>query len=503
MVTVNSKKSFLIYILAALAVVILLNLVARHWFFRLDFTDTKMYSLSDSSKNVVRQVDDLLTMKIYFSSNLPGEYGNTRRYLQDILEEYQAYSSGNIKFEFYQPNDDSKLEEEAQKYGIQPVQLQVIENDKLEIKKVYMGMVFIFEDQRETIPVIQTTTGLEYEITTNIKKLVDEDKKTVGIASLGSEVGTENIGGVLQQAYNVMPVDLTQTIGANIDVLLVSGTTDTLDVTVANNLRSFIARGGNMLLAQNRISADIQAQTAAPIQSDIFSLLDQYGLHLKENLVLDRRCGQVTVTQQIGFLRMNNPVDYPFFPLIQNFSDHVTVNGLEQVRMLFASEIDIPVTAVADTVAGVQPLFITSDNSTTVEQFFNLHPTENPAFKSLNEPGKVVAALSTIVDDTTHIASQLVLVADNLFLADEGAGRIPENIIFVMNAVDYLMGDSELVALRSREITTRPLKELEDSTRARWKWANILLPSLLVIGFGIVRWNREKSRAKMLEEMYE
>ena len=80
------------------------------------------------------------------------------------------------------------MKEDAQKSGIQPVQLQVIENDNLEVKRVYMGMVFMYEDERETIPVIQTTTGLEYEITTKIKKLVDTNKETIAIAKTSSQV---------------------------------------------------------------------------------------------------------------------------------------------------------------------------------------------------------------------------------------------------------------------------------------------------------------------------
>ena len=72
-----------------------------------------------------------------------------------------------------------------------------------------------------------------------------------------------------------------------------------------------------------------------------------------------------------------------------------------------------------------------------------------------------------------------------------------------MNAVDYLLGDRELIALRSREITSRPLEELEDSEKSRWKWINILLPSILVIGFGFIRFKHESGRSKMLEEIYD
>ena len=73
----------------------------------------------------------------------------------------------------------------------------------------------------------------------------------------------------------------------------------------------------------------------------------------------------------------------------------------------------------------------------------------------------------------------------------------------MLNAIDFLLGDSELISLRSREITNRPLQELEDDIRMRWKWANILLPSLLIVVFGFVRLRGEKNRAIMLEELYD
>ena len=217
----QNKKMFLIYIAIIGAILIIINIVSRNWFFRLDLTENKLYSLSESSKSVVSKIDDRLTMKGYFSDNLPGEYGNNRRYLQDILEEYAAYSNGNIHFEFYHTDDDEKMQEDAQKSGIQPVQLQVIENDKLEVKRVYMGMVFLYEDAREIIPVIQTTTGLEYEITTIIKKLVDTNKETIAIAKTSSQqnINNENVSQMLGKRYNIQNINLEQVIAENISLL--------------------------------------------------------------------------------------------------------------------------------------------------------------------------------------------------------------------------------------------------------------------------------------------
>ena len=191
----KNKNSFILYTGGLLVGLLLLNLIARDIFDRYDLTDNKMYSLSSSSKSIVSKVDDLLTMKVYFSDDLPNELGNTRRFLQDILEEFSAYSDNNIRFFFHNPESDKDMEEQARKDGIQPVQMQVIENDKVEIKKVYLGMVLLFEDKKEVIPVIQSTSGLEYLISTKIKSLIDIDKKKIGLAHLDSETGlkTDNL----------------------------------------------------------------------------------------------------------------------------------------------------------------------------------------------------------------------------------------------------------------------------------------------------------------------
>ena len=201
----KNKNSFLIFSSGVVIGLILLNLVARDIFKRFDLTDNSMYSLSSSSKEIVSNLDDLLTMKVYFSDNLPNELGNTRRFLQDILEEYSAYSD-EIRFFFHNPESDNNLEEEARKDGIQPVQMQVIENDKVEIKKVYLGMVLLFENKKEVIPVIQTTAGLEYMISTKIKSLIEVDKKTIGIAHFDQEnpLKTDNLSAQLNQHYNLV-----------------------------------------------------------------------------------------------------------------------------------------------------------------------------------------------------------------------------------------------------------------------------------------------------------
>jgi len=500
------RKSLIVPAAILILALVLLNLIARNWYHRFDLTDTKMYSLSSSTKQVIKRIDDLLNIKVYFSDNLPGQYGNNRRYLQDILEEYAAISKGNIRFEFYVPDTDEELEQEAQKSGVQPVQLQVIEKDEAVVKKVFMGVAIYFEDQREVIPVVLSTTGLEYEITTRIKKLVEKNKEFVGIINIGDDgPQTTTLSQILRQRYEVRSIDISNEIPSNINVLIVTGIKDSLETGSLTNLEKFLDNGGNMFVAQNPLDVDLQTQKAEVFQSNFFDMLKPYGLSITENLILDKSCGRVNVMQNMGFIRMNVPMEYPFLPIIRSFNeDEALVSGLEQVHVFFSTEIEFD--SVGSNVNTV-PLFSSSNKSGIMTGFYNLNPDpkQNPQLRNLNQPGKLVAARSEFTDEETGVVSQLILVADNRFLSDDGGGAVPENHIFMMNAIDFLLGDRDLIALRSREITDRKLDEekITDDAKRTWKWVNGLLPSLLIVGFGFWRLRGNKQRTKHIEELYD
>jgi len=497
---IDLKRSVLIPGVLLFTILVLLNSISTSRFFRIDLTDNKMFSLSSSSKAVVKEISDLLTMKVFFSDDLPGEYANNRRYLQDILEEYAAISKGNIKFEFA-PQD--KLEEEAQKSGIMPLQLQVIENDKVEVKRVLMGMAILYEDNKEVLPVIQTTTGLEYEITTKIKQLVETNKPSVAIAQFeGQNEPYQSIQNILRQRYDVSLIKLSETIPLNISAILIGGITDSLSSVEKNNLSQFMDRGGNMFVSQNRVKTNLQIQQAVPIKSDIFDFLQKYGFYVEENLVTDKICGRVNVQQQMGPIRMNVPMEYPLLPIIRSFNENESiVSGLEQMQLIFPSEIKQDSSSFDN--VEFTPLFFTSKESGELKGSYNLSPDpqQNPFMRMFNKSNQILGARTELLN-SSGIVNQVVLVSDSEFMADNGGGRSPENHIFILNSIDYLVGDQDLIALRSREITSRPLEDLSDASKKTWKWVNISAPSLLVIGFGLVRIRKQKNRSNVLEELY-
>jgi ABC-type uncharacterized transport system involved in gliding motility auxiliary subunit len=160
-------------------IVVLINIVGMDVFFRADLTENKVYSLSEVSKEVVSTLSEPLTIKVFFSENLPSPHNLTERYLRDLLREYSVHGNDYFNYQFYnvsaaEQGTDQKVQQNrqlAQNYGIRPVQIQAIEQDEVQFKKAYMGVVVIHGDMVQRIQAITSTDRLEYKLTTAMQKL--------------------------------------------------------------------------------------------------------------------------------------------------------------------------------------------------------------------------------------------------------------------------------------------------------------------------------------------
>ncbi|MFQ5672532.1 MAG: GldG family protein [Nitrospinales bacterium] len=183
---------FIIYLI----VLILVNVAGTTLFFRVDLTENRMFSISDYSKQMVATLSEPLTINVFFTKNLPPPYNNVEQYLHDLLEEYALYSNNFFNYRFY----DVSLEEGAvtpetranrdlaSDYGIEPVQIQNIENDEVKFQRAYMGLALIHGDLVERIPTITATDGLEYKLTTAIQKL---NHKISALLNLSGKIQTK------------------------------------------------------------------------------------------------------------------------------------------------------------------------------------------------------------------------------------------------------------------------------------------------------------------------
>jgi len=162
-----------------MVVMALINLAGITLFFTWDLTANNIYSLSDASKKAVSTLSEPLTINVFFTKNLPAPYNNTETYLHDLLEEYSRYGKKYFNYRFYDVSpeegnmsaDTTANREMAESYGINPLQIQVLENDEAKFQKAYMGLVLVHGDMIEKISDITTTDRLEYKLTTAIERL--------------------------------------------------------------------------------------------------------------------------------------------------------------------------------------------------------------------------------------------------------------------------------------------------------------------------------------------
>lgn len=92
------KKSLLPYILVTAGILILLNILANRFFFRIDLTEDNRYTLSDATKNLLDELNDPVTITAYFSEGLPPNIDKTRVDFKDMLSEYATRSRGKILY---------------------------------------------------------------------------------------------------------------------------------------------------------------------------------------------------------------------------------------------------------------------------------------------------------------------------------------------------------------------------------------------------------------------
>ncbi|MCF8036897.1 MAG: Gldg family protein [Desulfobacteraceae bacterium] len=171
------------------AVVVLINLVGLTLFARFDLTENNVYSLSQASRQAVAELAEPLTIKVFFTQDLPAPHNNTRRYLRDLLAEYAVYSNENFNYRFHNVSPEGqglggsseKNRKLAESYGIHPVQIRSVEQDEVKFKNAYMGLALIHGDLVEKIPAVTSTDRLEYKITTAIEKMGNKVSALAGL----------------------------------------------------------------------------------------------------------------------------------------------------------------------------------------------------------------------------------------------------------------------------------------------------------------------------------
>ncbi len=502
----NMKRYYISALLIA-AIVVIINLISDEVFFRLDFTDNKQYTLSEATKDLLKDLDKPITIKAYFSKNLPPKIANIRRDFKDLLIEYANLSKGKIKYEIINPNEDEKLETQAVQDGIQPVLVNVREKDQIKQQKAYLGAVIMMEDKKEVIPFVQPGAPLEYLLSSAIKKLTIKKKPVIALVQGQGEASINEMSQVVSQLqilYEVREFTLTDSsqIPADYKTLLIVDPADSFSTAELNILDNFIKNGGRLLVAYNRVYGNLQNMYASLNNTGLESWLAGHNIEVGKKLVVDASCGMVTVQQERGMFRFMSNVAFPYFPIATNFSKHPVSDGLEQVIFPFVS----PVSYTGDSTVKYTPLVFSSDRSGLVEAPVYINIQKQWTEADFPDKKIVLAAAFEGSWNGGKPAKMVVFGDADFAINGKGQERVElgeDNVNLFVNAVDWLSDDTGLIKLRTKAVTSRPIKDLDDSTKTLLKYLNFLFPVLLIIIYGLIRAQRNKMlRIKRMGEYY-
>ena len=494
-------------IILIVLIVVVVNILSENYSFRLDLTESREYTLSKATKDILKNLTKPVTITAYFSKDLPPNIGNITGNLKDMLVEYSNRSNGMVAYKFVNPNENEVKEREATQNGIQPVMINVRDKDQIKQQKAYMGAVVSTGNSKENIPFFQPGAAMEYALSTAIKKVSVTNKPSVAIIQGHGEPELNEIMQVykdLSVLYNVEPVKLTDTttILSQFRTIAIIRPTDTIPPVQLKILDNYLAGGGNMFIALNRVEGNFSNATGNSLNLGIDGWLKSKGINVSDNFIIDAECGAVTVQQQQAGFTMSSQIQFPYLPIIHKFADNPITSGLESVSLQFAS----PITFSGDSTIKYIPLAFTSDKSGSLKTPLYFDIQKQWELSDFPMSGLVVAAIFE-GKLAGNVNSRIVLVSDGDFPiggSRSGMQLPPDNVNLAVNSIDWLSDDTGLIELRTKGTTSRPIRDIEAGKKTLIKWTNFLLPIILIILYGLVRIkiNHDK-RKKRMEVSYE
>ena len=490
---------------------------------RIDLTSTHQYGLSEATHKVVGRLADRLKIEAYFTRDLPAPYNGHAAYLRDMLEEYAAYAHGNLTFEFIDPGTDEARKREIMMKGIAPLQIQEVRDDQIGIKQGFMGLVITYGTRKETIPVVRDVENLEYELTSVIKKLTASELRTVAFTAGHGEIAPQEkmqrLRAELSKNYGVVSHDFAtaKEIPSNISTLVIVGPTEKWSDEHLFALDQFLMKGGTVAFLLDDVKVDFhKLSEAKDMDHGLYDILAFWGVKPEQDLIVDPHCSHINLEAQQGPIRMRNTVKYPYISAVTNLNrEHILTKDVGTLSLPFLSSLSLAsnIPNLTHTV-----LARTSDKSWQEKAPYDINPLERkvrpqaavsgPFSVAVAVTGKFASFFSNkagkedapdYLKDSAKVLKEspetrILVVSDSSLAQDELSN--PDDTVFVTNVIDWLAQDSEMIKIRNRGLSEKPIAELQPTVRQILRYANVLGVPLLFILFGLGRWQWRKARLR-------
>jgi gliding-associated putative ABC transporter substrate-binding component GldG len=520
----------ILYALFVVGVVVLVNLIGTRFFGRIDLTESKVYTLSQASRDLVKKLPDFLTVKAFISSDLPPEIKTLSRYVRDMVDEYRTSSNGKFRWEAFDPSADKNLEQEASRCKVEKIQIQVLRGTKFEMGSYYLGLCLLYGDKMESIPQISRAEGLEFEMSSLLKKMTVKKKKiafATGHGESETSQGFRALKQVLEQEYDLTTVNPSSAeIAADVDALVIGGPKQAIDDKGLREIDRFLMTGRGAVILDDGMTVSSpnqqfgqgmgQIKMVQTNHSGLDKILEAYGFKIGLNVIADNEAAMPGLIEMGGGRR--GLTQLPIWvgvqiPKNQNIS---ILDGIRGLVFPLASTVDL-VGPLADgkvpaggklwKLASSSPSSWKQDGFFIINQATKIEETKDhgpfafgyayqgplkSAFVKGPEAGVSLAEKQPLSESQKPV--RLVVIGDSDFANDDYvqlARAFPfyeAGAFLLHNAIGWTVEDEALIPLRSKSAGSRPLGTVSEATASTLKWVNVLGLPMLFCAYGVVRW---------------
>ena len=530
------------HIILVFIALITINFAASKLYKRFDLTSDKRYTLSKTTENIVKNLQETAFVNVYLEGDFPAEFKRLQIETKQHLEELSAINS-NIKFRFIDPIDDA---ESLIKEGLEPSRLSVQEGGKVSEAVIFPWATIEYKDKKENISLLASqTTGsqeeqlqnsiqnLEYAFSDAIHKVTSETKQKIAILKGNGELEDIYLAGFLlnlRQYYILAPFTLdsvnvhpqkTLEQLTDYNLTIIAKPTEKFSEAEKFTLDQYITNGGKTLWLIDNVTAELdsllQSGQSVVLNKDL-NLTDQlfsYGVRINYTIVRDAYSSMIRLASgNVGDKAQYQDFLWPYYPLVTSQNNHPITKNIDRVNLKFANSIDTLKNGIKKTVllqssevskAVGTPFIISLEevvNKPSQEDYnignqilgvllegsFNsaynnrVKPYETPIYKEKSNDNKMI-----VIADGDIIANEIYQGQPLQLGVDKWTNIRYGNADFLMNAINYMLDDTGLLKLRSKTIQLQFLdKQKAYNERTLWQTLNVVIPLALLAIFGII-----------------
>ncbi len=363
----NNKWNLAIVILGLIAI----NIIASFLYFRIDLTSEKRYSLSPTTKNVLKNLDDYVYFQVFLDGNLSPSYKRLQKTIIETLDEFKAYNKRLIKYDLIDPakgKDEATLRnylKELEYRGLVPsIDYEMSETGTSE-NVVWPCAIVTYKGREIPINFIYSNIpgskeelindaieNTEYKLIDGIYRITLQEKSKVAFIKGHGELDVLEINDLalaLQDYYIVSQIPINHQLKAldEYKAIIIAAPDSTFDEMDKFIIDQYIMKGGRVLWLIDGALADmdsLQSKSdilAIPNDINLDDMLFNYGARVNKDLVMDYHSAQIPVkTGQVGNQPQFSLFNWYFFPTVANIKGHPIVRNINDIKFEFASSID-------------------------------------------------------------------------------------------------------------------------------------------------------------------